>query len=245
MPLVFSYGVAVGGDRNREESRLDWSTDTLVFWALAAVALTVSIVIDNESFERFYGPISPVVVTIVAAIVGSISLRILRDRGWLGTGARPANFLRRSGFAGMAFALLAAAFDSVIHFPEEMNVAWPRSVLFYPAIAFVAEVAFHIAPLAVLIVILGWRFTSERDARRVWITIAVVTVVETLFQTLDALGGEDKRLAFFVAPQLAAVGAFQLMTFRRYGLAALVSFRLGYYLVWHIIWGHVRLTVLF
>lgn len=235
----------MGGDRSREEFGLDWSTDTLVFWALAAVALTVSIVIDSESFERFYGPLSPVVVTIIAAVIGAISLRSLRARGWLRASARPAKHLWRAGFAGMAFATLAAAFDSVIHFPEDMNVAWPHSVLFYPAIAFVAEVAFHIAPLAVLIALLGWRFSGEKDTRRVWTTIAVVTAIETVFQTLDALGGDDKRLALFVAPQLAAVGAFQLMTFRRNGLAALVSFRLGYYLVWHIIWGYVRLTVLF
>lgn len=219
--------------------------DAVVFWVLAALALVLSIVVENESFERFYGPISPVVVAVVVAVVGAISLRVLWSRGWLRSGPRSAAGVWRAAVAGMAFAMVAVGFDSLIHFPEDMNVAWPRSVLFYPAIAFVVEVVFHIAPLAALIVALGWRFTGQNDTRRIWITMAVIAGSEAVFQTLDALGGQDRRLAFFVAPQLAVVGVYQLVTFRRHGLGALMSFRLGYYLVWHIIWGHIRLSVLF
>ena len=205
-----------------------------------------AVVLDRDLFERYIGTIPPLAVVIAAAVVGGASMRVLTARGWVRTGGATPAAAVRAFVLGMSMALPAIAFDSAIHFPEDLNVAWPQSLLFYPAVAFVAEVAFHITPLAVLVAALGWRFDGDDgDRRRIAISIAVVALVETAFHTLDALGGDDRRLAAFVAPQLVAVGVAQLVLFRRHGLTALVGFRLGYYLVWHVVWGHLRLDLLF
>ncbi len=217
------------------------------YWiiALTAVASTLVLahVLDDDSFRRFYGPLPPVVVVVVAALAGAVSLRRLATRRWLPTRRHRASHLFRSGVTGIAFAAIALAVDAWwIHFPRDMNVAWPHSLLFYPAIGFVAEVVFHLAPLALVVTVQRSRAASDGG---VAVAIAVVAGVEALFHTLDALTGPEPWLALFVAPQLAAVGICQLVLLRRYGFAAMYAFRLGYYLLWHVVWGYARLSLLF
>lgn len=217
------------------------------YWliALPAVAstLVLSEALDDDSFRRFYGPLPPGAVVVAAALAGDASLRALSARGWLPPRGGRTGHLVRSGAIGLAFAAVAVAVDAWwIHFPEDMNVAWPRSLVFYPAVGFVAEVAFHLVPLAGVVAV---RRSTVASTRGVAATIAVVAGVEALFHTIDALSGPQPRLAAFVAPQLAAVGTAQLVLLRRYGFPAMYAFRLGYYLVWHVGWGHARLGLLF
>jgi hypothetical protein len=41
------------------------------------------------------------------------------------------------------------------------------------------------------------------------------------------------------------INLVQLTLFRRYDFLTMYAFRLVYYLVWHVAWGHLRLQVLF
>jgi hypothetical protein len=179
-------------------------------------------------------------------VVGATSLRVLGLRGWLPTSALPTSHLYRLGLFGAAFAVPAVVVDSQIHFPEDMNTGWPESLLYYPAMAFLAEIVFHLAPLALLLTALRWNLDRHpNDTRRAATAIAVVAALEMLFHTLDVMTGSDQRLALFVIPQLTTFGVCQLAILRRYGFAATLSFRLGYYLIWHIAWGEARLALLF
>lgn len=224
--------------------------ETIRYWTAAAVAavlvFVLSVVLGDDSFERFFGRIAPLVVTMVIAIVGAISLRALASRGWLPAEPLPLSRLYRLGLVGMAFAVPAVVMDNWIHFPDDMNTAWPESLLFYPAMALLAEIVFHLAPLALLLGALRWNLDRHpNETKRAVSAMVVVAALETLFHTVDVMIDSDRRLALFVIPQLAAFGVCQLAILRRYGFAAMLSFRLGYYLIWHIAWGHVRLTVLF
>jgi hypothetical protein len=42
-----------------------------------------------------------------------------------------------------------------------------------------------------------------------------------------------------------AINICQLHLFKRYDFVSMFAFRLAYYAVWHVVWGHVRLGVLF
>ena len=44
---------------------------------------------------------------------------------------------------------------------------------------------------------------------------------------------------------LFVFGMIQLSLFKRYGFVAMYTCRLAYYAVWHIIWGYLRLQLLF
>ncbi len=213
------------------------------FCATAVLSLN-----GDDGFGRFFGRVPPLVVVGAATIIGAGSLRVLADRGWYQVPRRGEPEVAPEGVrwavvAGVGLSLVAVAFDNLVPFPQEMNVPWPQSTLLYPAIAFVAEVAFHLVPLALLVLALGWRFEPRSDDRRVWVAVGVVACLEALFHTVDALSGSDQRLAWFVGPHLLVVGAVELVIFRRFGFMAMMIFRLTYYLVWHIAWGYLRLRL--
>jgi hypothetical protein len=96
--------------------------------------------------------------------------------------------------------------------------------------AFIAEVLFHLAPLALLAV-------AARSLS--WRVIAVAALPEAVFQASQATG---VALQAFVALHVFAFGAFGLVIFRHYGFVAMLTLRLCYYGLWHIGWGYMRLN---
>jgi len=225
----------------------DLARDFWPFAAVTAVAVIVALALyGSGSFQRFYGSIPPVLLTLIAVAVGAGLMVFLSGRGWLPPEPDRGPQLLRHLVIGAFVAVPAVIFDLFVHFPEDMNVAWPESVPFYTGVALVAEVGFHLVPLAALILVTGWTFGPPgENASRTLVAVLIVAAAEALFQAVDALSGEDRRLVIFVVPQLALVGAVQLLTLRWYGFGAMLMFRYGYYLVWHIVWGYLRLGVVF
>ena len=52
-------------------------------------------------------------------------------------------------------------------------------------------------------------------------------------------------LPAFVVPHVFVFGLVQLVLLRRYGYVPMLWFRLVYYLLWHVLWGAARLSLLF
>lgn len=220
------------------------------YWSVTLTAVGLSVllawVLGDDSFERFFGRLSPPVVVVSVGLIGAISLRILAARRWLPSAELALGPLFRVALIGVALAIPAVVVDCWIPFPEDMNAPWPASLLFYPVMAYVAEIAFHVAPLALLLTALRWTLEPHPNNRsKAACAVVIVAAVEALFHTVDVLTGADQRLAVFVAPHLMIFGIGGLAILRRYGFLAMLSFRLGYYLVWHVVWGAVRLAVLF
>lgn len=185
--------------------------------------------------------------TVAAGLVGGSALAYLRADGWFE--------IRRDG-RGRAGALAATLLATVLvppvivvdvlgGFPRDLNVAVPEALLFYPTIALVAEVAFHLAPLALLLGLLGRLRDRLGPGRTVWIAIVVASSIEPVFQVVLA-GGESPTWAVgYVGVHLAAFGLVGLYLFKRYDFLTLYLFRIVYYLHWHILWGVARLELLF
>ena len=62
---------------------------------------------------------------------------------------------------GIRVAIIIA--DFFIRYPEDINVPVPEALLFYPAVGFVAEIAFHVLPLALLLFVLAPLIPPGRD----------------------------------------------------------------------------------
>lgn len=219
--------------------------DYLAFWLSAGLAATAAgflSSVDPDAFATYFGRFPPMFIVAVAAVAGAVSLRFLENRGWWS--AQPPTEIHRgilfSTLAALGFASVAIAVDIWFGFPQDINVTWPDAVLFYAAIAFVAEFAFHMLPLALIVAVAGWHFTHRGFDRRVWTGTVVVAMCEAGFQVV--LGSS---LRFFVGPHLLAIGIYELFAFRRFGYIPMIWFRLAYYLLWHVIWGYVRLDILF
>jgi hypothetical protein len=140
----------------------------------------------------------------------------------------------------LPFAAAAIAADLTAGFPRDTNVPWPHAWLLYPSIALVAEVAFHLLPLAGLAWVTGSRFRGRRIDTRTMALVVPVAAVEPVAQIALGTG-----LPAFTVVHVYAFGVVQLLLLRRYGYLPMLWFRLGYYLLWHILWGAARLELLY
>lgn len=202
--------------------------------ALAGVLTLLIVAQGRDDFARVLGPVPPLFAVALAALAGWLALRALLARGWL-----PARGARRelltAALAGAGFAVPMAALDYAVPFSADINVALPWALAFYPAAGFLAEAFFHLAPLALLLAL--WPRGGPQ-----WPVLLAVAAVEPAFQMIFG-GSLGRDLA--MAGWLTLFGLFQLAMLRRGGFAALFLARIGYYVVWHGIWGTLRLEVLF
>lgn len=177
-------------------------------------------------------------VTICAAIIGYPLLLFVQSR--LIDRAAVRAFRRADAIALVGFGAVLAVppilIDLAIPFPRDINVAPPGSFLFYPAIALVAEVALHLLPLAVLAVAI------PRGRVSAWMFLPVVLVEPALqaFFSIDA--GLQSWLVF---GNVSLISAAQIWVFRKYGFSAMFGLRLAFYFFWHVLWGTLRLHLLF
>jgi hypothetical protein len=142
----------------------------------------------------------------------------------------------------LAVAIVVA--DLIIRYPEDTNVPVPTALLFYPAVGLVAEIVFHVVPLAILLLTLSPLARRLGRERTVWLGIVLVAILEPTFQVL--FEGSALRWAdAYTWLHVFAIALLQLYVFRRYDFVSMVSFRLFYYAYWHIVWGTIRLKVLF
>jgi len=199
-----------------------------------------------EAFTRFTGGFHPVLV-IVAAVLLAVALLDWLDRNGF-KGVRPGLHKGHAYAAALAtmLALIMVGVDAVSPYAADLNVPFPTSLLFYPTIGFVAEVAFHLVPLSVLI--LALRPLNERYGQAEMTTVAILAaaLVEPLFQV--GLAGSAVLPGWqvaYMAVHIYVLNVLQLWVFRRYDFASMLLFRLVYYLIWHVVWGYLRLLFLF
>lgn len=215
--------------------------------AAAMIGLTVlQIPSSRADFDLYSGGLPPIVVVAAAGTVGVGALAALRwFAGFQILGGRTTlrGFAVSSGLATLLAVAIVIA-DLLIRYPENINVPVPRALLFYPTVGFVAEVIFHLLPLMLALLALS-AFQHRLGAERVvWIAIVITAVAEPTFQILC----KGQRLTWASAYtwiHVFAIAFLQLQVFRRYDFAAMYMFRLIYYAYWHIIWGVIRLKVLF
>lgn len=137
---------------------------------------------------------------------------------------------------GAILAVPPIIIDIAIPFPRDINVLPPKSILFYPAIALVAEVVLHLVPLALLAVVITRRKVSA------WMFVPVV-LVEPALQAFSSY--ETGLQAWLVFGNVSLISAAQIWVFMRYGFGAMFGLRLAFYLFWHVMWGFLRLHLLF
>jgi hypothetical protein len=218
-----------------------------VVLSLAAVGLTAILIpSSNTYFQRIFGRANPILVVTLAAVFGGISLGLLKSRGRFEIIRGRVTLRGIIVSAGMATMLAVAIIiaDFFIRYPEDINVPVPEALLFYPAMGFVAEIAFHVLPLALLLLFLAPLRKRLGIDRLMWIGITIAAVLEPTFQVV--LGGEPFSWAsVYTWVHIFAIAFLQLHVFRRYDFVSMYSFRLIYYAYWHIAWGVIRLKVLF
>jgi hypothetical protein len=215
--------------------------------SLLAILFTLILVpSSNTYYHRFIGKMNPIVLIVFLSIVGAAALWFLQARyGFVlfkGRGTIPGVKLSAVLATVLGIAIIIA--DFFIRYPADTNVPVPQALLFYPSIGFGAEIIFHVLPLVLLLSLLdplgGW---IGRE-KVIWAAIILVAVLEPIFQ----VAFEGKPFTWGAAYTLIhvfVIAFMQLYVFRRYDFISMYLFRIFYYMYWHILWGVIRLEILF
>lgn len=214
--------------------------------ALAVAGFTGVLTLrDPLLFRKYFGALNPLLVVAATAVLGGALLWILLSRGWFAVyrAGNPGRLLVPSGVA----LLLAGGIilvDRAVLFPEDINVLFPDSLLFYPVMGFVAEVVFHLLPLTALLVgltTLGLRYESI-----LWPCLVAVALADPIFQTVAGSAGDAPLwVTEYVFLHVFAINLLEVVLFRRFDFVTMYAFRLVYYALWHVVWGYLRLRLLF
>lgn len=219
-----------------------------VLLVLTLVVLVCLILLDHykgQLFERFIGDISPVITGSLISIFGFIFLSILIYKARLSIYNK--EHLKRA--LGLLWVLIPILFITIfidlnIGYPEDINIPFPESLVFYPVIAFFVEIVFHLLPFSILLVFLTTIFKNKDRKLLLWIIILFVAILEPSYQALF-MGTHPLWAIALLWINLYLFNIAQLYVFWRCDFVSMYVFRLAYYAVWHIAWGHIRLELLF
>ena len=220
-----------------------------VYFALALGALVFSVVLQylpGAYFNKYFGDANPYLVFIVVPAVGAAVLWWLQSsfgfevfKGWA-----TLQGIGLSAIFATALGIAIVIADLVIRYPQDTNVPVPQALLFYPAIGFIAEIIFHLAPLAVLLLVMKPLVGRLGKDRVVWIGILLVASSEPTFQLIFVFKAFTWGDAYTWI-HIFTISLLQLYVFKRFDFVSMLVFRMIYYLYWHILWGVARLDLLF
>ncbi len=211
---------------------------------LAFVYLLVSL--NTQIFVRFLGSSDPMLVFLAVCFTGYMFLTYLRKKKHFDIFRTEITWRKRSIpiLTAMVFLPVSITVDSVVGFSAEINILFPHSLFFYPAMAFLVEIIFHVLPLC--IPILGFSFLPIKVNYQnlLWGAIAVISLLEPTFQVLD-MDSFPIWAIILVWVNLYAFNLVQLWIFSKFDFITMLLFRWVYYLFWHILWGYFRLDWIF
>ena len=241
-------------DANIEKMNDSLMTERLQFLILIVISIvvlgftTILYLNDKEMFQRFIGRINPIISFLIVSVLGIVLFSFLLSQKWFVI-YKSGNLPGMLYFIGLAalLGIVMIAVDTKIVFPADMNILFPHSLLFYPAIGFLVEILFHVLPLAVLLFILHGIFRNVNIEYLVWISIFIVALLEPIYHSTNMFYSSRYSLwaVIYVGVHVFIINFVQLLLFRKYDFISMYSFRLAYYLFWHIGWGYLRLKILF
>jgi hypothetical protein len=141
-----------------------------------------------------------------------------------------------AGLSATLFALVIVLADVfVLRLPGSFGAAWPESLLLYPAMGWLAEVAFHLVPPAAVMIVLGPLRARVGEARFTGLCLAATSLAEPTYQFMRA-----ETASAFIGLHVLAFNVVQLLIFRRYDPPSIMAARMVYYGWWHVLWGALR-----
>ncbi len=139
-----------------------------------------------------------------------------------------------------------AAFVAQVTGQPTFNVDFPQSLPVYLTGAVLPEAVYHILPLSLLVLLANVVLKTEAARRRGFVVLAaVVALIEPVLQGggLISLSSGDRTALFLgqFLPYFVTAYPMNLaacLFFGRSGFLSAIMVRVGFYVVWHIIYGN-------
>ena len=221
------------------------------FLILSLFALILALIIYLKSpqiLHRFIGDMHPLIVIFIIIILGFLPLPFLLSKTqFLIYQKRNFKGLMISAALASIFSIFVIIADFFLVYPADINITFPVSLIFYPAIGYFAEILFHLLSLSIVIFISTTLFRKSRNKKIIWISIIIVSFIEPIYQIIAMGVSNQYSLSILVHTGLNVflINLSQLIIFKYYDFISMYFFRLVYYLFWHILWGYLRLEILF
>ena len=213
------------------------------------LACTASACINHvDLFKKFFGLLHPEMGVYLCSLLGLFAfLLLLKTTPFRILGNAPMEGILRSILLALPFGVLIILIDLLAPFPEDIAFPFPVSLLIYPAMGFVAEIIFHIIPFTFLVVVMGALFRKVRSKKILCISFLVTAFLESIYHMINLSGSVQfsNWILLLVGFHILLFSLCQLILFRRYDFFSMYTFRMAYYLIWHVAWGTFRLAILF
>jgi len=201
---------------------------------------------DSLVFARFFGDVKPLPVYMLAGVLGFGALRYLDRTFDLQLLSRHSTKSYSIPVLGATvFGCIAICLDLLVRFPEDMNVPFPGSLVFYPSIGFVAEMIFHVLPVTLLAAAFYHLRVFRQKEHAILSSLFISTFGEAIYHGLAMLqsGLYSPWEVLLTGLHILFFSLFQLWIFRRQGFLRMYLVRISYYMIWHMAWGYFRLQL--
>ena len=170
-------------------------SDQVVIGSLSVMAVGTTALMswnDGQCFTPYFGSIPPTLAILSLSIAGAIGLQFLQQYGRFRVCDRSSllHGLTLSSVLAVLFAAIVLAVDLTVGFPEDINVPWPWSALFYPVMAYAAEMVFHVIPLALIQVLSATGHSNRQPRCMIEACIPAVALLEPAFQWYTGYSGK-------------------------------------------------------
>lgn len=202
--------------------------------------------LDKSSYQKFLGRINPLLIGITTMLLGILLMSFLLSATTCKI-YREAVSSRALFIVGIPLILIVGIIwvDTRGVFPKDLNLEFPYSLLFYPSIAFIVEIIFHVLPFTICFFIITTVFKQLDQATILLISIFLVALIEPIFQIINFGRNYPAWAIAYIGANILVINLSQLWLFVKYDFMSMIALRLVYYLLWHIIWGELRLRWLF
>src|SRR5690554_2382891 len=193
-------------------------------------------------FQRFFGELSPVLLIMGSILITSVFLHKIKFDVW----AKKSTGIKQSISLAGIFGVTIITFDCFIHFPIDINTPLPYSLLFYPVMGYFVQGVFQLLPLGILLIGLS-PVKRNTENNNYILLILMVSFIEAIYQAVSLCDRDQYsiHIIILVGFHVYLFVVVQLLLLKKYGYLAMFSFRMTYYVIWHIIWGSIRIFILF
>jgi hypothetical protein len=144
---------------------------------------------------------------------------------------------------GAGIGIITIVFDAIQPLGEESLIKFPASLVAYPLAGILEEIIFRLFMTTTLVwivsnMLLGGRwqevvFWGVTTFLGMFYTFNQLSIYRSLVGSIELL----IALRFFIVIGVSSILAAYF--YRKYGFLAAISFRMGDYLLWHVIWGAI------
>ena len=134
---------------------------------------------------------------------------------------------------GLSFGIMFVIFDNFAKMGD-MNVGFPTSILFYTFGAVTTELITHVFPIAFIVYFARKIKLIENYPKEIFLVAAIALSDPSIPINIDSQLHAGILMLMIFTTEL-----FSISLFKKYGIVSPIVFRLGFYLIWHIIWPNI------